>query len=121
VEGQVMPQFSPDQVTFDDGPGLGMWDDSHHREHQQFVEVLAQQTPAVLIPNYDFLQMLTAGSARRSIVESHNQAHAQLRQVTGVAGTDYSQYDLSKPDDFYNFTGYHSSEHAAIRQALGIM
>ena len=116
-----MPQFSPDQVTFDDGPGLGMWDDSHHREHQQFVEVLAGQTPPVLLANYDFLQMLTAGSARSSIVESHNQAHAILRQITGVAGTDYSAYDLSKQDDFYNFTGYHASEHAAIRQVLGIV
>jgi hypothetical protein len=116
-----MPQFQPDQVTFDDGPGLGVWDDNHHREHQQFVEVLAGQTPAVLIPNYDFLQMLTAGAARRSIVESHNQAHALLRQVTGVGGVDYSEFDLSKPDDFYNFTGYHATEHAAIRAVLGIV
>ena len=116
-----MPQFQPDTVTFDDGPGLGVWDDSHHREHQQFVEVLAQQVPAILIPNYDFLQMLTAGNARRSITESHDQAHALLRSITGVAGTDYSQYDLSKSDDFYNFTGYHATEHAAIRAVLGIV
>lgn len=116
-----MPQFVPDQVTFDDGPGLGQWDDNHHREHQQFVEALAQQTPAVLIPNFDFLQMLTAGNARRSIVETHSQAHDLLRQITGVAGTDYSQYDLSKPDDFYNFTGFHATEHAAIRAVLGIV
>jgi hypothetical protein len=116
-----VPQFQPDQVTFNDGPGLGQWDNSHFREHQQFVEVLAAQTPAVLIPNFDFMQFLTAGNARRSIAESHNQAHTLLRQITGVAGTDYSQYDLSKSDDFYSFLGYHSSEHAAIRTALGIV
>jgi hypothetical protein len=116
-----MPQFSPDQVTFGDVPGLGVWDDNHHREHQQFVEALAGQTPAVLIPNFDFLQMLTAGPARGSIVETHNQAHALLRQITGVGGVDYSQFDLSNADDFYNFTGYHATEHAAIRQALGIV
>ena len=58
-----MPQFQPDQVTFNDGPGLGMWDDNHYREHQQFVQVLAGQTPPVLLDNYDFLQMLTAGGA----------------------------------------------------------
>ena len=116
-----MPQFQPDTVTFNDIPGLGMWDDNHHREHQQFVEVLAGQTPAVLIPNYDLLQMLTAGSAHSSIVPSHNQSHALLRQITGVAGTDYSQYDLSKEDDFYNFTGFHATEHAAIRAVLGIV
>lgn len=116
-----MPQFSPDQVTFNDGPGLGMWDDSHYREHQQFVQVLAEQTPAILIPNYDFLQMLTSGNARRSIVETHNQAHTLLRQITGVAGVDYSEFDLNNESDFYNFTGYHATEHAAIRQALGIV
>lgn len=116
-----MPQFAPDQVTFGDIPGLGMWDDNHHREHQQFVQVLATQTPAILIPNFDFLQMLTAGGAERSIVESHSQAHDLLRQVTGVAGTDYSQYDLKNETDFYNFTQYHASEHAAIRQVLGIV
>lgn len=116
-----MPQFQPDTVTFNDIPGLGMWDDNHHREHQQFVEVLAGQTPAILIPNFDLLQMLTAGSARSSIVLSHNQSHALLRQITGVAGTDYSQYDLSKEDDFYNFTGFHATEHAAIRAVLGIV
>ena len=53
-----MPQFSPDQVVFNDGPGLGYWDVSQYREHQQFVQVLAQRTPAVLISDYDdFLQM----------------------------------------------------------------
>jgi hypothetical protein len=116
-----MPQFAPDQVTFGDGPGLGMWDDNHHREHQQFVEVLAGQVPAVLLPNYDFLQMLTAGNARPSIVETHSAAHDLLRQITGVGGVDYSQFDLSNADDFYNFTGYHATEHAAIRAVLGIV
>ena len=115
-----MPQFSPDIVTFGDRVGMGYWDNSHYREHQQFAQVLAQQVPAVLIPDYDFLNMLTGGDAQRSIVESHNQVHTLLRQITGVGGTDYSQYNLSQQGDFYNFTGYHATEHAAIRQALGI-
>ena len=76
---------------------------SHYREHQQFVQVLAQQTPAVLISDYDFLQMLTAGSNSRSIVESHNQIHTVLRQITGVGGTDYSQYNFSDQVTFYSF------------------
>ena len=116
-----MPQFSPDQVTFQDGPGLGMWDDNHHREHQQFVQVLAGQTPPILLANYDFLQMLTGGTARKSIYETHSQAHDFLRQATGVSGVDYSDFDLNNEYDFYNFTGYHATEHAAIRQVLGIV
>jgi hypothetical protein len=121
VEGQMMPQFQPDTVTFNDIPGLGAWDDNHHREHQQFVQVLAQRTPPILLDNYDFIQMMNSGNARSSILETHSTAHAQLRQITGVSGTDYSQYDLSKEEDFYSFLSYHSSEHAAIRQVLGIV
>ena len=115
-----MPQFSPDIVTYDDGPGLGQWDNSHFREHQQFVDVLAQQVPAVLIPNYDMLQFLTAGSARSSIVQSHQKAHDQLGAILGITATDFSGYDLSNQDDFYSFLSYHSQTHAQLRQALGI-
>ena len=41
-------------------------------------------------------------------------------QITGVTGVDYTQFNLDDENDFYNFTGYHASEHAAIRTALGI-
>ena len=115
-----MPQFVPDQCTFQDGPGLGQWDDNHHREHQQFVEVLATRTPAILIPNFDFLQFLTSGNARASNAQSHQQAHDLLSGIVGITATDFSEYDLSKQDDFYSFLGYHSTTHAQIRQALGI-
>ena len=116
-----MPQFVPDQCTFQDGPGLGQWDNAHFREHQQFVEVLAAQTPAVLLPNYDFLQFLTSGSARASIMQSHQKAHDQLGGILGITATDFGDYDLSKQDDFYNFLGSHATTHAQIRQALGIV
>jgi hypothetical protein len=116
-----MPQFSPDQVTFEDGVGYGVWDDSHHREHLQFAQVLAAKSPPVLIPDYDFLQMLTAGNERKSIWTTHAQAHALLDQITGVTETDYTQYDFTKEYDFYSFLGYHSTGHAQIRQYLGIV
>lgn len=115
-----MPQFAPDQVTFQDIPGLGTWDTGHHREHQQFVQVLSEQTPAILLANYDFLQMLTAGNARRSILETHMEAHNLLRQITSISGVDYSQFNLDNDLDFYDFLGYHSTEHQQLRAALGI-
>ena len=115
-----MPQFAPDIVTFQDVAGLGMWDDGHHREHQQFVQILSEQTPPILLANYDFLRMLTAGDARRSIWETHMEAHNLLRQITGVGGVDYSQFNLDDDLDFNNFLGYHSTEHQALRVALGI-
>lgn len=116
-----MPQFAPDQVTFGDVPGLGMWDVGHYREHLQFVQILGDQTPAILLSDYDFSQMLTAGALRSSIWETHSEAHNLLRQITSVSGVDYSQFNLDSAEDFYNFTGYHSLEHQQLRQALGIL
>jgi hypothetical protein len=115
-----MPNFQPDQVTFQDLPGYGAWDIGHAREHMQFVQVLAKQTPAVLIPDFDFLQFLTAGQARKSIVQSHAQSHSILRGALGITGTDLSVLDLEGQDDFYSWLGYHASEHAQMRQVLGI-
>jgi hypothetical protein len=116
-----MPQFQPDQCTFQDYPGMGMWDDNHYREHLQFVQVLAAQTTPTLIDNPDFLSMLTAGNVRRQILDSHTAIHNQLRQITNVSGVDYSTFNIDQEGDFYNFLGYHSVEHAQIRQVLGIV
>jgi hypothetical protein len=116
-----MPQFSPDQCTFKDDPGMGVWDNSHYREHLQFVQVLSMQTTPVVIPDADFLQMLTAGNVRKQILDSHTATHNLLRQITGVPGVDYSTFDLDKETDFYNWLGVHATEHSQIRQVLGIV
>jgi hypothetical protein len=115
-----MPQFSPSDVTFEDNVGYGYWDISHHRQHLQYVQMLSMQTPAILIPDFDFIQMLTAGDARRSIVESHMVAHTLLRQTLNVQGVDLAQFDLSKSDDFYNWLAYHDADHNSFDLALGI-
>lgn len=121
MEGRVMPQFSPDLVTFKDFPGYGYWDTGHHREHQQFVTVLAGQTPAILLDNFDFLQMLTSGNARKQILESHQVAHQLLSQAIGTTAVDFTGFDLDNDQDFYSFLGYHSQTHAQIRASLGIV
>lgn len=115
-----MPQFSPDQVTFNDGPGYGLWDANHGREHIQFVQVLAAQVPPILIPDNDFLSILTAGQSRRSQIQTHSAAHNLLRQITGVQGVDLSAVNLDDQGDLDNWMGYHAQEHAAIRQFLGM-
>jgi hypothetical protein len=116
-----MPQFSPDQVDFGDPVGYGAFDIGHMREHLQFVQTFAQQTPAVLIPDFDFLQFLTAGQARNSIMQTHYQAHLQIRGALGLTGVDLSAFNLDSQDDFYNWTSYHANDHGLIRQALGIV
>src|SRR6202789_3099648 len=100
-----MPQFSPDQCTFQDAAGYGAWDIAHAREHLQFVQMLSQQTPAILIPDYDFLALLTSGPSLTSIVQSHSDAHNQLRVALNIQGIDLSEVDLTQSNDFYNWLG----------------
>lgn len=115
-----MPQFQPDQVTFSDLPGYGAFDIGHGREHIQFVQAFAAQTPPILIPDHDLLSLLTAGQSRRSIVQSHAEVHNLLSQALGITAIDFSSVDLDDQSDFYNWTGYHASTHAQIRQILGL-
>jgi len=115
-----MPQFQPDQATFGDIAGYGAFDIGHAREHIQFVTTLQQQSPAVLIPDFDFLSFLTAGNARKSIVQSHAQAHQLLRSALGISGSDLSAVNLDDQGSFYDWLGSHATEHATIRQQLGI-
>jgi len=113
--------FAPDIVSFGDLPGYGAWDTGHHREHLQFIQVLAQRTPAVLHPDRDLLSFLTAGEARKSQGQAHQAAHELLRDVTGVTGIDLGEIDFDNRDAFYSWLGYHRNEHAQIRQILGIV
>ena len=115
-----MPQFQPDQVSFGDLAGYGNWDVSHGREHIQFVQALAARVPPVLIPDFDVLTFLTAGGARRSMMQSHAQSHALIRAALGITGSDLSASNLDDEGSFYDWTGVHSTEHALIRQVLGI-
>jgi hypothetical protein len=115
-----MPQFSPDIVAFGDLAGYGAWDIGHMREHLQFVQILSQQTPGILIPDFDFLTFLASGPAANSILQSHQNSHALLNSILGITSIDLSEVDLTKENDFENWIGYHQSAHQAIRQQLGI-
>lgn len=116
-----MPQFQPDQVTFGDAAGYGNWETGHYREHVQFVEALAQQTPSVAITNYPLLAFLTAGNARSVMLESHMEAHKALRAAIGITGVELAQVNLDDQGQFYQWFGDHATEHAQIRQVLGIV
>lgn len=115
-----MPQFSPDQVAFDDAPGYGAWDIGHAREHIQFVQTLAGQSPPVLIPDQNMLSFFTAGAARGSIVQSHSDVHNLLRAQLGITGVDLTVIDFKDESSFYDWLQYHSYEHAQIRQVLAL-
>lgn len=116
-----MPQFSPDQVAFNDAPGYGAWDVGHAREHIQFVQVIAGQSPPLLVPDQNMLSFLTAGSARGSIVQTHADVHNILRGYLGISGIDLTEVNFKDESSFYDWLQYHSYEHAQIRQVLGLV
>lgn len=117
-----MPQFAPDQCEFGDRAGYGIFDIGNWREHIQLVLLFQAQTPSIIIPNPDFGAILSGGPSNlRGGLDQHQTVHSLLRQFTGVAGVDYTDFDLSQETDFYSFISYHAQEHAQIRQILGIM
>lgn len=117
-----MPNFAPDIVTFRDPAGYGAWDDGHAREHMQFVAFAAQLNPPVLLPDPDLLSFLnTSGEARRAQLEAHQTAHTLLSALTGITAIDFSEGDLDRQDDFYNWLSYHQTTHQQLRQFFGIV
>ena len=113
--------FQPDICTFRDFVGMGAWDVGHAREHIQFVQVAAAMSPAVVLPAYDFLNVLTSHGTQRAQLESHQAVHDLLSNLSGITAVDFTGFDLSKQDDFYNFLGYHQTTHAQLRQFFGIV
>ena len=120
MAAEMSVNFQPDQVTFGDLAGYGYWDDGHAREHLAFETAFAGQTPAVALPSPDLLTFLASGPARKSVLQSHSDAHKLLRPLCGITGVDLSAVDLENESGFYDWLGYHAQEHAQIRQFLGM-
>src|SRR5215470_3062127 len=116
-----MPNFVPDQTQFGDLAGYGNWDDGHAREHLQFVSMFAGQTPSITIDGYNLLSMLaTTGQTRSAQLNAHQKVHQMLRAQAGITGIDLAAVDLDNEGLFYDWLHLHATEHAQIRQFLGI-
>ena len=116
-----MPNFQPDTCTFQDFIGYGAWDIGHDREHLQFVQIAAGMSPSIVLPAYDLLNVLTSRHTQRAQLEAHQASHELLSTIAGITTVDFTQFDLSKQDDFYNFLGYHQTTHQQLRQFFGIV
>jgi len=113
-------EFQIVDVAYGDTPGMGLWLVQHGREHQQFVSVLAQKSPPVLIPDFNLYDMGETRDHRRIWLADHNQVHNLLRQQANVTGLDLSLVDLDDEAVFYAWIEYHATEHQLLRQAFGI-
>jgi hypothetical protein len=115
-----MPDFQPAQVLFGDPAGYSIWDIGHWREHLNFVQALAQQSPVILLPAPDLGAILSGGPTARESMDTHQSIHELLRRYTNVQGTDYTDYRLDEEGEFYSFLNYHEAEHMQIRAVLGL-
>src|SRR5215472_1750185 len=116
-----MPNFQPDICTFQDLTGYGAWDIGHDREHLQFVQVASAMSPAIVLPDYNLLNVLVSEHTQKAQLLAHQSIHDLLSSIAGITAVDFSDFDLTKQDDFYNFLGYHQATHAQLRQFFGIV
>jgi hypothetical protein len=116
-----MALFVHDQVVFGDAAGFGVWRLEHAYEHTQFVQLLAQRSPPVLFPDYPFFDWFDNKGFQTTWLDTHDSIHGLLRQVTGVGGISLDDVDFDQAQQWYDWMGAHATEHAQLRNALGIV
>jgi hypothetical protein len=114
-----MNDFQPNLVEFGDTAGLGMWEDGHFRQHENYVQALIGK--GFFIPTYPILHFV--GLDEQQLMDwlnLHEALHAGLRGITGVTGTDLSILDPKSPDAWENWQQVHRFEHFGFDQVLGL-
>lgn len=51
--------------------------------------------------------------------EAHQLLHQQMDAVSGIAGSNFLHYDLTKPDEATDFVWYNFVEHDAFNRLVG--
>lgn len=111
--------FFHNVVLPDDPNGFGVWLMEHYREHIQFVLIALNQTPPVYIPDYAIQSWSDKPAERAAWMDSHQQIHNALRNMTGVSGIDLSVVDLENTVSWFLWFDAHAAEHVALETALG--
>lgn len=114
----VLTQFDPDIVTYGDMPGLGLYEDGHYRQHEDYRQVLTAHG-VTFIPAWPILHMVGLDESQFfDWLNMHEMIHAALRAPARITGTDLSQLDPNSPEDWANWEMAHAYEHAAFDQAF---
>jgi len=112
--------FQPDTVIPNDPNGWAAWLDGHYREHQTFIQKCRALSPSVNLPDYDIFAWKDDPKIVQQWLVAHESIHAQIRQATGISGSDLSLVDFSNEDDFISWLDGHASEHSYFRRALNV-
>jgi len=115
-----MPIFFHDQFLFGDEAGFAQYRQEHWYEHLQFVQIGQAHHPELIIPDYDFTSWDNSQSFATNWLTTHEAVHEVLRSLTGVAGINLADVNLTNEDEFYEWIDAHRNEHAALRKAFGI-
>jgi hypothetical protein len=116
----VTSEFSPNLFEFGDIAGNGAWLDGHYRQHLRYNDVLAGQTPPIIINVYPILVVQAGELGRKDWLNSHENWHELVRPFANITSIDLSDVDLSDPNKFYEWMDLHNQEHAALDQAFGV-
>jgi hypothetical protein len=112
-------EFNPNIVAFGDRAGLGQWEIGHYRQHLRYLAALAARTPSVILQDHNIIGM-GDGEKRKAWANDHQAAHAALRPLANITGTDYTGYNLDDEDDWNQFMSDHAAEHASLDMAFGV-
>lgn len=112
--------FQPDNVLPRDPAGFGQWLMGHYREHVQMASLCLALSPSVFVPGYDILSWKDEPKLVQQWLQSHQQMHQVLQQVTNLTGSDWSLVDFSDDEAFSSWMSDHANEHLQMRQVLGI-
>jgi len=116
-----MPIFFHDQFLFGDEAAFGQYREEHWLEHIQFVQIAQAQSPTpILIPDYDLTSWHDSDAFRFNWLNTHQQVHDRLRQITGVTGVNLAEVNLQNESEFYQWIDAHRNEHFQLRAAFGI-
>lgn len=107
-------------VAFGDPAGLGEWEVSHFRQHLNWNNFFATQATPIIFPTYPIMRLVGADPDEILFwLKFHEQWHEDIRKQTNVSDIDLSEFDITKPDVWYDWQDLHNSEHQLIDQALG--
>lgn len=116
-----MAIFTHDEFLYGDQVAFAQYRQEHWLEHVQFVQIGLAQTPTpVLIVDYDLTSWSDDEFFVRNWLNTHEQVHERLRQLTGVTGINLADVNLKSENEFYTWIDAHRNEHALLRQAFGV-
>lgn len=106
-------------VMPNDAAGWGMWLNEHYYEHIRFILTARSLSNPVNLTEYDILSWSDEPALVQGWLASHEKMHEDVRQLTGITGTNLQEVDFTNEGSFLEWLEVHGTEHTALENALG--